>query len=211
MESFLALPEDKRDVITAAAMSLFGVVGYKKASVADIAAASGVAKATIFYYFGSKKALYMYLADFAGKVIKEEVNRRFDKTVTDFFDKIRLASEIKLAALKKYPGILSFLTSMYYETDREVYGDIKRIVAEGEAYGAAFVFDNLDTHKFKEGVDPALVLQILTYYSEGYMSKAVTGREADFDALMADFNRCMTLMKTHFYKDEFVEKGDRNI
>ncbi len=204
MERFLSLPSDKQNVIIDAAMSLFGAVGYKKASVADIAEASGISKAMVFYYFGSKKALYLYLIEFAGNTLKAEIDNRFDKSVTDFFDKIRLASEIKMSALKKFPGILSFLTGMYYETDKEVADDIKRVFSEGEAFGSAFVFENMDAKKFKEDVDPELVMKILTYYSEGYMSSAAMRQDTDFDTMIADFNKCLDLMKRHFYKDEFV-------
>lgn len=206
MERFLSLPPEKQNVIIDAAMSLFGAVGYRKASVADIAEASGISKAMIFYYFGSKKALYLYMIEFAGDILKAEIDNRFDKSVTDFFDKIRLASEIKMSVLKRFPGILSFLTSMYYETDKEVSKDIKRVLSKGEAFGSAFVFENMDAKKFKDDVDPELVLKILTYYSEGYMSGSAMRQVTDFDAMIADFNKCLALMKRHFYKDEFCHK-----
>ncbi len=202
MERFLALPEKRQNVIVDAAMSLFGAVGYKKGSVADIARAAGISKAMVFYYFGSKKALYLYLNEFSGNVLKNEIYGRLDPSVTDFFEIIKLSSEIKLSALKKYPAILSFLTSMYFETDKEVAEDIKRVIAEGEAYSMSFVFDKIETHKFKEDVDPELVLRILTNYTEGYLYKA--GQATDFDAMMEDFNRCLELMRRHFYKAEYV-------
>lgn len=204
MEKFLSLPKEKQDIIADAAMSLFGAVGYKKASVADIADAAGISKAMVFYYFGSKKALYLFLIEFAGDIIKCEIDSRFDMSITDFFDKIRLATEIKMAALKKYPGILAFLTAMYYEDDPEIADDIRKVISEGEAFGAAFVFENMDTSKFKDDIDPALVLQILTYYAEGYMSRASTRSVAEIDTLLEDFYRCMELLRKHFYRAEFV-------
>ncbi len=206
MERFLSLPPEKQNVIIDAAMSLFGAVGYKKASVADIAEAAGISKAMVFYYFGSKKSLYLYLIEFSGNALKTEIDNRFDKSVTDFFDKIRLTSEIKMSALKRFPGILSFLTGMYYETDKEVAEDIHRVLSEGEAFGSAFVFENMDRNKFKDDVDPELVMKILTYYSEGYMSGTAMRQTTDFDALMADFNNCLDLMKRHFYKEEYVKE-----
>ncbi len=204
MERFLSLPPEKQNVIVDAAMSLFGAVGYKKASVADIAEAAGISKAMVFYYFGSKKALYLYLIEFAGNTVKDEIDKRFDKSITDFFEKIRLASEIKMSALKRFPGILSFLTGMYYETDKEVAEDIRRVLSEGEAFGSEFVLDNMDAKKFKDDVDPELVLKILTCYSEGYMSGYEMRQVKDFNAMMADFNNCLDLMKRHFYKEEYV-------
>ncbi len=206
MERFLSLPLEKQNVIIDAAMSLFGAVGYKKASVADIAEASGISKAMVFYYFGSKKALYLYLIEFAGKTLKAEIDNRFDKTVTDFFERIRLTAEIKMSVMKRFPGILSFLTGMYYETDKGVTGEINQVLSEGEAFGSAFVFENMQAKKFKDDVSPELVMKILTCYSEGYMSGYAMRQYTDFDALMADFNKCLDLMKRHFYKEEYVKE-----
>ncbi len=204
MEKFFALPSEKQNTIVDAAMRLFGAVGYKKASIADIAAASGISKAMVFYYFGSKKALYLYLVVFAGNTIKAEVDHRLDKTVTDFFDKIRLASEIKISVLKKFPGILSFLTAMYYENDQEVESQIKRIITESESFASSFVMESTDRHKFKSDVDPELVFEILTNYAEGYMSKLSMRSADDFDILTERFYRCLDMMKNNFYKDEYL-------
>lgn len=48
-----------RDAMLEAARELFDQVGYEQASVAQIAAAAGVAVGTINYHFGSKRGLYL--------------------------------------------------------------------------------------------------------------------------------------------------------
>lgn len=202
-ERFLSLPLEKQHIIIDAAMTLFGAVGYKKASVADIAVKAGISKAMVFYYFGSKKALYLYLVEFAGDTIKREIDRQFDKSVTDFFDKIRLGADIKISALRKFPGLIAFLSNMYFETDKEVVSEIKRFIADGEGYGNAFVIENIDRRKWMDDVDPELVLEILTNYTEGYLSKMPFRTAEDMDMLMTRFGLCLDLMKKHFYKDEF--------
>lgn len=44
----------------------------------------------------------------------KEVNEKFDYTVTDFFERIKLSSNIEIAIIKKYPGMPAFLMSMYF-------------------------------------------------------------------------------------------------
>ena len=51
LEKFLSLPIDKQDIIVNAALTCFGINGYKKTSISDIAAAAGISKALIFHYF----------------------------------------------------------------------------------------------------------------------------------------------------------------
>jgi AcrR family transcriptional regulator len=59
----LKSPEDRRQEILDAAMSIFSEKGVGKATVADIAEAAGVAKGTVYLYFGSKEHLLMALRD----------------------------------------------------------------------------------------------------------------------------------------------------
>src|SRR6266516_5171695 len=59
----LKSPEDRRLEILDAAMRIFSVKGVSKATVADIAEAAGVAKGTVYLYFGSKEHLLAALRD----------------------------------------------------------------------------------------------------------------------------------------------------
>lgn len=205
MEKFLNLPQEKQDIIISAAMSCFGSLGYKKASVNDIAVASGISKAMVFYYFGSKKDLYFYLITLSVNVMKSALDSQVDRNAADFFEKIKLAAEAKISVLKRYSGILSFLTSVYFETDAAVYEEIQKSFSEHTGYGKALALEHTDIKKFKEDVDPQLVLDILITYSEGYVSKASGHTEVSPDTLHSDFNRCLELMKNHFYKKEYLK------
>ena len=50
--------QDKREVITAAALDLFRHYGYRRTSMEDIARAASVAKGTLYLYFESKDQLF---------------------------------------------------------------------------------------------------------------------------------------------------------
>ena len=205
MEKFLSLPVEKQKNIIDAALATFGKMGYKKASINDIATAAGISKGLVFHYFGSKKTLYLYLIEFSGKIVLGEMNRRFDKNISDFFDRIRLTTEIKMSLLKKHPTILLFLGSMYNETDKEVADNIKGILAQSEEIRAGLAFDGMDASKFKEGIDPQLVVNILVKFSEGYVSGTPNTVEPDFNKLLIEFESCLDLMKNNFYKEEFLK------
>lgn len=196
------LPQEKKDAILNAAFAAFGKMGYKKASAKDIADAAGISKAMLFRYFGSKKSLYLYLINLAADEMIQEVEARFKENVTDFFDRITLATEIKLSMMSKHPPMLQFFYSVYLEQDPEVAADIQAFMVRMYQYRDTLAISGLDTSKFKPGVDPILVLNILTRFTEGYINAAPNTPTLDIDAILTEFNACLKLMRDNFYNPE---------
>jgi len=203
-EKFFNLHEDKQKTIIDAALKSFGTNGYKKTSVSDIAAAAGISKAMVFHYFGTKKALYLYLIELCGSIIMKEVEEKFDYTVTDFFERIKLSSNVEISIMKKHPGMPSFLTSMYFESDKEVKEDIKTIIAKGEGFRNKIAFDGMDYSRFKEGIDSKLVMKMLGWLTDGYMNQISSKTEVDYEVFFKEFEECINLLRNNFYKEEYV-------
>ncbi len=74
LDKFHALDEAKQNEIINAGLFVFGNSGYKKAYISEIAECAGISKSMVFYYFGSKKELYMYLLE----VVFHEIADPFD-------------------------------------------------------------------------------------------------------------------------------------
>lgn len=205
MEKFLSLSLEKQNIIIDAALTCFGTNGYKKTSVSDIAATAEISKALVFHYFGTKKALYLYLIDLCTHILMNELDKKFDPTVTDFFERIKIATSIEISVMKKHPAILSFLESAYFENDDEVKADIKAKLEsrEGERLRSKIAFEGTDTSKFKDDVDPRMVMKILALLTDGYLSKmSKTG--IDLDALCEEFDAYINLFKNNFYKESYL-------
>lgn len=204
LKKFFNLPVEKQNVIIDAALKTFGTNGYKKTSVSDIASAAGISKAMIFHYFGTKKALYLYLIELCGNTIMNEVNEKFDNSIKDFFDRITLSSEIEISVMKKHPAMLTFITSVYFETDHEVKDDIKTMLAGGEGFRNKVAFGGMDTSKFKDDIDLQLVMKMLYWIAEGFTKQISNEDEIDFDLMLKEFYDCMNLLKKNFYKDQYL-------
>ena len=210
MEKFFKLSIDKQNIIIDAALKSFGANGYKKSSISDIATGAGISKAMIFHYFGTKKALYIYLMDLCGNILMNEFDEKFDNTVTDFFDRILLATNIKISVVKKHPEILSFLTSMYFENDEEVKEDIKANLKKGEEFRSKITVDTSDDSKFKDGIDPQFIMKMFGWLAEGYLSQLSSKVGLDSESLFKEFNefnefnKCVDLFKNNFYKEEYL-------
>lgn len=204
MEKFTNLQEDKKKAIINAGLITFGTNGYKKASIGDIAAAAGISKSMVFHYFGSKKALYLYLAQYSAELLIGEINEKRHHCGSDFFDRLKFITDIEVDVMKRYPGILSFLKSIFFEKDPEVEADVKRMLSMGEAFRSTLSLDGVEIHKFKEGVDPKLVVKMLTWFAEGYMNQLGTYGMLDVDALNLEFSQCLVMLKENFYKEAYL-------
>lgn len=204
MEKFLGLPTEKQNTIINAALKCFGANGYKKTSVSDVAAAAGISKAMVFHYFGTKKSLYFYLINLCGNIFMNEINDKFDSTIYDFFERIRLSTSIEISIMKKHPDIPSFLTSVYFENDEEVRDDIKAILSQGDDFRNKIAFDGMDYSKFKEGTNLKLFMKMLLWLADGYANQMKNNPGIDLDELFKEFDECLDMLKNNFYKEEYL-------
>jgi AcrR family transcriptional regulator len=202
MEKFFHLPIEKQRKIIDAAINCFGANGYKKTSVSDIASAAGISKAMVFHYFGSKKDLYYYLIDYTSDIILKEVSENFDKSVTDFFERIRMITEIRIAVLKRHQGLFSFLYSVYQEREEEVREGAQRINRKGEIFKNVTSFADMDSSKFKEGTDPRLVMKMLRLIGEGYANYINKGMT--LEDVTEEFQQILQLLRSNLYREEYI-------
>ena len=205
MDSFEGLAIEKQNVIVDSALSAFGRNGYKKASMSDIACVAGVSKASLFYYFGSKKELYLYLVDLCSNIVITSVEKKLDSSLDDFFARLRAITEIKMETMKQHPAIPSFLKSLYKETD-DALGDMHgRIKGMLEKYSDIFLLSSIDFTKFKDGVDPSLVLRFIIWAGEGFVTELPEGVFADqLDSFIEEFYVCLEMMEKNFYMEEYL-------
>ncbi|MDT8719357.1 TetR family transcriptional regulator [Clostridium sp. 19966] len=203
MDKFLNLTIEKQNSIIDAALKAFGKNGYKKTSASDIAAAAGISKAMIFHYFGTKKALYLYLINLSGSLIMKEIDDKFDYGVTDFFERIKISSSIKIAVLKQHPPMMSFLTGVYFEEDEEVKGDIKKIIVGSEGFKNKIIKEDIDYSKFKEDVDIKLLVKMIYWLADGYAKQFSEQGEIDYESLYNEFSDCLNLLKNNLYKEKY--------
>ncbi|CAM3140547.1 TetR family transcriptional regulator [Sporolactobacillus spathodeae] len=201
-DNFISLPEEKKQAIIDGALRAFGATGYKKTSTAEIAAESGISKAMVFHYFGTKKKLYLYLLQMCGNMIIDALNNKMDRNVTDFFDRIKQAGDIKMELIKQQPAILSFLLRVYFETAAEVRDAIKQFLTDKQFidFRDRLAFAGMDGSKFKDDVDPKLILKMLVWMSQGALTDLTRATDFDLETYYKDFTDCLNLLKKAFYK-----------
>lgn len=196
MELFKKIPRDKQLLIINVAYACFGKNGYKKTSIADIAEAAGISKASLFQYFGTKKALYLFLYRYA----VDEIIGPSPEGSADFFECIRLMSAIKMDVLAKYPGMFDFMASTMDEESPEIAEALKELSGKSIEQGVSVVFAKVDWTRFKPEIDREMAINAITWISEGYLRSVIGYKDAN--AMRNELAGYMDLLKKAFYREE---------
>lgn len=204
MEKFFALKENKQTTIINASLSCFGRYGYDKASINDIAVEAGISKASVFQYFGSKKQLYAYLLDYAGKTILESFRQEDFNEDTDLFDRVLASSFMEAKILEKNPYLSQFIVKAWTETADEVHDTLAEFRKKTSIFRKDFVLQKSDMKKFKNPNDAEAVSQILMLMAEGYVARFQKDANIGYDLVMEEFQNMMEAMRRNFYKEEYL-------
>jgi AcrR family transcriptional regulator len=126
LDGFERKKEQSQKAIIEAAMELFKLHGFKKASISEIARAAGVSPVTIYNHYGSKdglvretvKALMRRIMDKAWQIIHSDVPFP-EKMETIIFDKAKIASEyrgeVMREAARNDPELREWLDAFWKE------------------------------------------------------------------------------------------------
>lgn len=150
---FEALPEEKQKLIMNSAMEEFVKGGYDKASVNNIVESAGISKGSLFYYFKSKKKLYLYLFEYCENLIISNAKTHLSKDNKDFIKRMNETMTGNLNLLKDYPLVYRFVRSCKLENSPDVVGDIQLIKENTNDEILSDVYRNVNESLFKEEID----------------------------------------------------------
>lgn len=212
-EKFERLSPDKKDRIINSASKIFSKDGFKKAAIDDIVKDAGISKGSIFYYFQNKASFYLYLYNYNSKILYEILYHKESDYMleTDFFDKFIGVNKAKAKLASSYPYLFDFIKSVYYETAPEIKDEIKKRNTEKSLSLMADFCKNIDFSKFKPGVQPKLVMQLVTWIGEGCGNEAFKKTLQDeqgafygWESYILMYTEYMELLKKQFYKSEHL-------
>ena len=204
-EKFFALPQEKRQAITNAALEVFAKNDYRHASTDDIAAKAGISKGLLFYYFRNKESLYLYLYEHAMELVRSQVLMTDLSGVTDFFELMHLGAQTKLELMHLSPYLLDFSVRMFYSQNEAVSGAVQQRLSQDMSGIFSTYFKNVDFSKFRGEVDPQQLLQMLTWMTDGYLrEKQRAGQPILIEEVMRDYRSWETMFRKIAYKEEFV-------
>lgn len=157
-KTFQNLPKDKQDRITEAAVLEFGEKGYSGASINMLVERLGIAKGSIFQYFGDKNGLFLFIFNKTTELVKNrlrtirddtddvEVFLRLEKTLREginFLQDHPLIYRLYLGVL--FDSKIPFRDSILFSLRQYSYGYLRTLLSEAKAKGE--LRNNLDIDK----------------------------------------------------------------
>lgn len=205
-QAFLNLTTLRQEQIRTACVTEFASLGYSKASTNTMCREAGISKGLLFHYFGSKKALYLYLVDYLVEILLEEFYQGINQDREDLFERMLKWSLRRLELARKYPLYYRFNVKVFVEPDAVVRTEINEIVGRLTQEGYSKLLDNIDYRSFRPGVDISKAIEALTYVLNGIGEKYLEKlrMEEDYqlkrgDEMLKEIHEYMEILRHGFY------------
>jgi len=116
LKTFQNLSKDKQERITRIAVEEFSEKGYAQASINSIVSRLGIAKGSIFQYFGDKKGLFIFAFNISMNMVKDYLRTVRDQTESEnLFTRLEATLLAGVIFLQKHPVIYRLYIRIMFE------------------------------------------------------------------------------------------------
>jgi len=204
-QKFFSLPEARQDLIRNSAMLEFGAGTFKKTSADAIARRAGVSKGLLFHYFKDKRELYLYLFQYAiDESVTKYIAKVYDFGETDFFQALEMGHKVKMALVRRHPGLFRFVMRAYYEADGVLSPKLRAKLDNVLESTTEDFLSRMDLYKFKDGVEPWQVVRLLTLASEGMLAETGACTAEEIDTLFREYKKYADMLRQFLYREEYL-------
>lgn len=117
-ETFRNLEADKQNRILDTAIDEFAAHGFREASLNRVVQRLGIAKGSIFQYFGTKEKLFGVIFDHSVSLVRHTLRQVKKETAgQDFFQRIRESLLAGIRFIRKHPRIYRIYLKMIFQED----------------------------------------------------------------------------------------------
>lgn len=202
------LEPEKREIIINAALEEFAQKGYKNASTNEIVKKANISKGLLFHYFSNKKKLFLFLYDYSKDVFLNEFYNKMNYDETDIIKRWRQIVLLKMELIQKYPVLYDFILASAVEDSKEIKQELENQMKNVLEDSYKRLFNNIDTSRFKAGMDIKRVLEIIFWVAQGFSNRELDHIKSDpayrshidVNALVEEFELYLDLLKDTFYQ-----------
>ena len=170
---FENLDTNKQEIIRRACLLEFVRAGYSGASTNAMCKNAGISKGLLFYYFGSKKELFLYLIDYCTIKLRDSF---YDGIVLDrenIFERMINLTLRKWALSKKHPWEYDFLAKLLLDCPPDIEQRLAQMKKDNLERAMQTIMYNLDLSELRPDIDPAKAVELVLFVIEGFKAKNI--------------------------------------
>jgi len=169
LKTFRNLSTDKQERITRIAVEEFGEKGYAGASINAIVSRLGIAKGSIFQYFGDKKGLFFFVFNRTTDMVRDYLRTARDQTAdADLFTRVEASLLAGVMFFQRHPAIYRLYIKAMFEDDIPFRSEILRSVRE---YSLKYFRSLLEEARTRNELRPDLDLDRAAFVLDAIMDR----------------------------------------
>lgn len=205
---FEKLPDEQRQTILNACLTEFARAGYDQASTNRMVEQAGIPKGTLFFYFGNKRGLFLYLVDYCiDRYIRYFDTQRIDLP-SDLFERLFFIGGIKIRFALSEPLVYKMFYHAFLTLPAELKEDLTERTRQYAAASSQILLGDLDTSRFRPDISTARVMEMITFIQEGVLQKyqaSIRGQSPEeslktIDHITAEFQDYFDWLKFGVYQ-----------
>ncbi|NPV69270.1 MAG: TetR/AcrR family transcriptional regulator [Firmicutes bacterium] len=199
--------DEKRKQILQAALKEFARSGYEGASTNRIIKDAGVSKGLLFYYFESKKDLYLETADMCLQYFELRVGRELTTMSDDIVDRIVEIGRVKLKTAAEQPLMYRLLSDVFLDPPEDLKEELDALQSRLRIKYLPYLTENIDWSRFRDGVDRQKAVGLITLvvdsiggqYARAYRDSGYK-HSSDLDDAIHEIQIYLDMLKHGVYK-----------
>jgi len=171
-QTFLNLPEEKRNLITDTLIKYFSQKPYHEVDISDIAKECNVAKGSMYQYFENKKDMYFYAIGVSYQRFLK-LFEKLDMVHVNLFDYYENSIETTWVAMKDLKSEYLLLERAFFSQDSPFKDEVnEKFLKQSREFLVKIIKYNQQKGYIRDDIDP-VIISIFLEGASFYMKKFV--------------------------------------
>jgi AcrR family transcriptional regulator len=177
-EVFKNLENDKQQRILETAVDEFACHGFRQASVNRMVQKLGIAKGSIFQYFGTKEGLFHVVFDHAVDLVRRSLRQVKQETSdTDFFERIRQSLLAGIRFIDRHPRVYRIYLKMIFQEDFPLRSEFLQQV---HLFSADYLKPLVEAGIGRSELRPELNVEMAVFFLDSLMDRFLQAYSVSF-------------------------------
>ncbi len=183
--TFRNLDGGKQDKILDAAVDEFAQYGFSLASMNRLVQRVGIAKGSLFQYFGSKEGLFRFVFDYSVELVRQTLRGvKQESSTTDFFERIYRSLLAGIEFIDRHPRVYQIYLKMIFQENFPLRTQfLQQVHLFSAEYLTPMVQDGIDRGELRPDLDIAMT----AFYLDALLDRFLQAYSVSFLDARAGF------------------------